>query len=186
MATIDEDIMLRQISYIEKDSFSDAWSLDSLWGSMTRDYNLIYFALGNEEKYTLYSFRGGEEIVVSNYKDVGVQGDKTDKKSGEKLLMGYVIATDIADESELLRIAVADRFKRIGVGYQLMKAYKDSLKSHCDKYFLEVRASNNGARALYEKLGYKAISTRKNYYNDPKEDAVIYSLELGPYYKLGD
>lgn len=186
MATIDEDLMLRQISYIEKDNFSDPWSMDNLWGSMVRDYNLIYFALGNEEKYTIYSFRGGEEILISCLRDVEISDKPADKKPGEKLLMGYVIATDIADESELLRIAVADKFKHMGVGYALMSSYKDSLKEHCDKFFLEVRASNDKAKALYEKLGYKAITTRKDYYSDPKEDAVIYSMELGPYYKLGE
>lgn len=189
MATIDEDLMLRQISRIEADSFSDPWSLDSLWGAMMRDYNLIYFALGNEERYTIYSFRGGEDkILVTFIGDVEIKDEKneeTKNKASDILLMGYVIATDIADESELLRIAVADKFKRLGVGASLLKAYKEDLKSHCDKFFLEVRVSNEGAKALYEKVGFKAISTRKGYYSNPKEDAVIYSMETGPYFKLG-
>lgn len=186
MATIDEDLMLRQISRIEADNFSDPWSLDSLWGAMVRDYNLIYFALGNEEKYTIYSFRGGEEeILVSCLRDVTIKDYDANKTPGDILLMGYVIATDIADESELLRIAVADKYKRLGVGKALMKVYKEDLKSHCDKFFLEVRVSNEGARSLYGKVGYKAISTRKDYYSNPKEDAVIYSMETGPYFKLG-
>lgn len=186
MATIDEDLMLRQISYIERDNFSDPWSVEGLWGTMARDYNLIYFALGNEEKYTIYSFRGGEDIAVSCIKDMVIDEDKVKKTPGEKLLMGYIIATDIADESELLRIAVADKFKRLGVGYSLMMAYKESLQDHCDKFFLEVRASNDKAKALYGKLGYENISTRADYYSNPKEDAEIYSLKIGPYYKLGE
>ncbi len=184
MATVDCDLMLRQISRIEEDSFSDPWSLDSLWSAMGRDYNLIYFTLGNEERYTTYSFRGGEEITVSCLETVDNEEIKLKKKPGDKLLMGYIIATDIADESELLRIAVADKFKRLGIGANLMKAYKENLKGHCDKFFLEVRESNQGAKSLYEKMGYKSISTRKDYYSNPKENACIYSLELGPYYKL--
>ncbi len=184
MATVDCDLMLRQISRIEEDSFSDSWSLDSLWGAMARDYNLIYFALGNEEKYTIYSLRGGEDITVTCLDTVEVDEDKRKSKPGEKLLMGYIIATDIADESELLRIAVADKFKRMGVGKNLMQIYKTDLQGHCDKFLLEVRASNAEAKALYEKLEYKEISIRKDYYSNPKEDACIYSLELGPYYKL--
>lgn len=186
MATIDEDLMLRQISCIEKDSFSDPWSLESLWGTMVRDYNLIYFALGNERRYTIYSFRGGEEIKISCLKDVSIDVTDGNKESGDILLMGYVIATDIADESELLRIAVADCARKKGVGYALLQCYIDDLKEHCDKFLLEVRASNKGAMALYEKAGYKAISTRKDYYSEPKEDAIIYSMETGPYYKLGN
>lgn len=184
MATVDCDLMLRQISRIEDDNFSDPWSLDSLWGAMVRDYNLIYIALGNEEKYTLYSLRGGEEIKVSCLETVEVENEKLNIKPGEKLLMGYIIATDIADESELLRIAVADKFKRLGVGEQLMLTYREELKGHCDRFLLEVRVSNVVAKKLYEKLGYKEINVRKDYYSNPKEDASIYSLELGPYYKL--
>ncbi|MBR3599245.1 MAG: ribosomal protein S18-alanine N-acetyltransferase [Lachnospiraceae bacterium] len=176
MATIDEDLMLRQISYIEKDNFSDPWSLDSLWGAMVRDYNLIYFALGHKRKYSIYSFRGGEEILVECLRDICYED--AEEKPKEKLLMGYIIATDIAGETELLRIAVADKFKKAGIGRQLMDAYIDDLKDHCDKYFLEVRESNEVARGIYEKVGYKSISVRKNYYKDPKEDGVIYSMDI--------
>ncbi len=186
MATIDEDLMLRQISRIEKAGFSDPWSLDSLWESMVRDYNLIYFALGNEEKYTIYSFRGGEEILISGLVDVTITYEGMKKKTSDILLMGYIIATDIADESELLRIAVAEKYRRSGIGKELMKAYTEDLKQHCDKFFLEVRQSNQAAMSLYEKIGYKSISVRKDYYSNPKEDAVIYSMETGPYYKLED
>ena len=186
MATIDEDLMLRQISRIEKDNFSDPWSLDSLWDSMARDYNLIYFALGNEDKYTIYSFRGGVDIQVDGLVDVIIKQQGMKKKPSEILLMGYIIATDIADESELLRVAVADKFKRLGIGKELVKTYTENLKPHCDKFFLEVRQSNEAAKALYEKVGYKSISIRKDYYSDPNEDAVIYSMETGPYYKLED
>lgn len=176
MATIDEDLMLRQISYIEKDNFSDPWSLDSLWGAMVRDYNLIYFALGHKRKYSIYSFRGGQEICVECLRDVSYED--AEERPKDKLLMGYIIATDIAGETELLRIAVADKFKKAGIGGQLMNAYIDDLKDHCDKYFLEVRESNQVARDIYEKSGYKAISVRKDYYKAPKEDGIIYSMEL--------
>lgn len=184
MATVDCDLMLRQISRIEDECFSDPWSLDSLWSAMGRDYNLIYFALGNEERYTIYSLRGGEEINVQCLETIENEELDPEKNPGDKLLMGYIIATDIADESELLRIAVADKFRRLDVGKSLMNYYKDNLKDHCDKFLLEVRESNQGARKLYEKMGYEVINTRKGYYSNPKEDACIYSLQLGPYYKL--
>lgn len=178
MSNIDEDLMLRQISYIEKDNFSDPWDMDSLWGSMVRDYNLIYFALGNEKKYTVYSFRGGTDIEINCLKDFNLKETTTLGKVSEKLLMGYIIATDIAGETELLRIAVADKFKKQGVGTKLLNTYIEDLKSHCDKYFLEVRATNKKAKDLYEKAGYKIINTRKSYYKNPEEDAIVYSLEL--------
>lgn len=177
MSNIDEDLMLRQISYIEKDSFSDPWDMKSLWGSMVRDYNLIYFALGNEKKYRIYSFRGGQDIEIRNLKEFKQNASSEKGKSGEKLLMGYVIATDIAGETELLRIAVADKFKKQGVGSALLGMYIEDLKSHCDKFFLEVRESNDKAKRLYEKAGYKLINTRKSYYKNPQEDALIYSME---------
>jgi ribosomal-protein-alanine N-acetyltransferase len=44
-------------------------------------------------------------------------------------------------------------------------------------YYLEVRDSNFGAQALYEKLGFRRVGLRKNYYHNPVEDAVVMALE---------
>lgn len=49
----------------------------------------------------------------------------------------------------------------------------------CPSLTLEVRAGNTAARALYESLQFQQLATRPGYYQNPREDAVVYSLNLG-------
>ena len=78
----------------------------------------------------------------------------------------------------MMNIAVHPDFRRQGVARALILALTEELKkrgSHC--LTLEVRASNAPAIALYEKLGFSQAGLRKNYYRDPKEDALILRKE---------
>ncbi len=90
--------------------------------------------------------------------------------------VGYLFFMAAADEGELLRIGVSPRHRRKGIGQALI--------SHMDQYarensiyavWLEVRGSNEGARALYEKNGFILQGYRKKYYHNPEEDAAIMS-----------
>ncbi len=93
-------------------------------------------------------------------------------------LVGYLIYTAPCEDCELLRIAVKDSYRRLGIGRSLI----DEMVTRCadkdgENIFLEVRESNETAISLYEKIGFAEISRRKEYYRDPKEDAVIMKLE---------
>ena len=93
-------------------------------------------------------------------------------------LAGYVGSQTVMDETDMMNLAVAPQFRRQGVGETLVNALTASLKelgSRC--LTLEVRDSNASARALYEKLGFLEIGRRKNYYRNPKEDALILRKE---------
>lgn len=72
-------------------------------------------------------------------------------------------------------IAVAADFRRRGVAGELLERAFEGMEGEA---FLEVRRSNAPAIALYEKLGFKKISERKNYYDEPPEDAIIMKAEL--------
>ena len=77
-----------------------------------------------------------------------------------------------------MNVAVHPDFRRRGVAEALVNALVAELKaigSHC--LTLEVRASNVPAVSLYEKLGFTEIGRRKNYYRNPKEDALIMRKE---------
>ena len=96
---------------------------------------------------------------------------------GERLA-GYVGSQTVMGETDMMNIAVDPEFRRRGVAGQLVDALVAELKtrqSHC--LTLEVRASNEPARALYEKLGFQQVGLRKNYYRNPKEDALILRKE---------
>ena len=91
---------------------------------------------------------------------------------------GYVGSQTVIDESDVMNVAVHPDFRRQGIAETLMEQLVASLKemgSHC--LTLEVRASNDPAIALYEKLGFEEVGRRKNYYRNPKEDALILRKE---------
>lgn len=97
-------------------------------------------------------------------------------EAGEAL--GYLLYNVIQDESELLRVAVLDSCRGNGFGEKLTRQYLDSISKSCVKSMLEVRSKNEPAKSLYEKLGYKKLTSRKGYYNNPVDDGDIYQLEF--------
>lgn len=82
------------------------------------------------------------------------------------------------DEAEILKIAVKKEWRNKGVGKMLLTAMlSDAKMLGADKMFLEVRKSNESARALYEKNGFFSYSVREKYY-EGIEDAVLYKKIL--------
>ena len=91
---------------------------------------------------------------------------------------GYIGSQTCGEESDVMNVAVHPDFRRRGIAEALVNALVADLKaigSHC--LTLEVRASNVPAIALYEKMGFSEIGRRKNYYRNPREDALILRKE---------
>ena len=91
---------------------------------------------------------------------------------------GYIGSQTVLDETDMMNVAVHPDFRRQGVGEALiiqLVEYLKAMGSHC--LTLEVRASNAPAIHLYEKLGFYEIGRRKNYYRNPREDALILRKE---------
>ena len=96
---------------------------------------------------------------------------------GEKVA-GYIGSQTVMDETDMMNVAVHPDFRRQGIAEALVNGLVEHLKgmgSHC--LTLEVRASNAPAIALYEKLGFSEIGRRRNYYRNPREDALILRKE---------
>ena len=80
--------------------------------------------------------------------------------------------------ADMMNVAVHPDFRRKGIAEALVNTLVEELKaidSHC--LMLEVRASNVPAISLYEKLGFREVGRRKNYYRNPREDALILRKE---------
>lgn len=91
---------------------------------------------------------------------------------------GYVGSQTVMDETDMMNVAVHPDFRRQGVARALILALIGELKKRGSRCLtLEVRASNDPARALYESLGFAHVGTRRNYYQNPKEDALILRKE---------
>ncbi|HEY7884154.1 MAG TPA: ribosomal protein S18-alanine N-acetyltransferase [Cellvibrionaceae bacterium] len=95
-------------------------------------------------------------------------------------LAGYFVLTCTAGDAELLNITVAPGFQGQGVGKCLLSHMQRLLQPHADTLYLEVRASNVRAIALYDSLGFVEVGIRPNYYPaaQGREDAIIYALTL--------
>ena len=94
-------------------------------------------------------------------------------------VQGYIGSQTVLGESDMLNLAVHPNFRRNGIGRQLTIALCDALRdagSHC--ITLEVRVSNEPAKALYESLGFVSVGQRPRYYSRPIEDADILRKEL--------
>jgi len=95
-------------------------------------------------------------------------------------LQGFLVALHLPPEWELENIVVAASAQRQGLGKQLLEALLDAArKTNSASVILEVRESNAAARTLYEKTGFEQSGSRKSYYTNPREDAVLYCLTLG-------
>ena len=69
--------------------------------------------------------------------------------------------------------------RRCGIGGALLKALtEEAARRHAGSVFLEVRESNDAARAMYRKAGFKESGIRRNYYHAPLENAVVMQLEM--------
>lgn len=94
-------------------------------------------------------------------------------------ILGYCIFMIAADEGEILRIATFQNMRKAGLGKKLLSsAICEMREKGCREVFLEVRAKNEGAIALYKSTGFSEIGIRKGYYKDNGEDAKLYKLEI--------
>ena len=93
-------------------------------------------------------------------------------------VVGYVGSQTVIDESDMMNIAVHPDHRRQGIAEALIEALTNALREKGSRGLtLEVRVSNAPAITLYEKLGFSQVGLRKNYYRNPKEDALILRKE---------
>ena len=84
---------------------------------------------------------------------------------------GFLVLRRVApDESEILNLAVSPDFRRQGLATRLMET---ALQNFIGAFFLEVRESNEGARKFYKSLGFHEVSRRPEYYEFPRESAIV-------------
>lgn len=94
---------------------------------------------------------------------------------------GYMDVWRIAGEGQLNNIAVMPAARGHGIGGKLMQEMMDYLQKQGDvEISLEVRASNEAAIHLYQKLGFEEIGRREKYYLDNGEDALLMRRTLRP------
>lgn len=98
----------------------------------------------------------------------------------ESKIQGYCILYVVFDEAEIARIGVTERVRHSGVGSLILQFGEKICKEKgTERLLLDVREGNLPARKFYEKHGFFVDGVRKNFYDNPKEDGVLMSKNLG-------
>ncbi len=100
-------------------------------------------------------------------------------KRGRPRLAGYIVARMGAGELHINNVAVREPYRRLGIGRALLDyILAEGMRSGVPCAFLELRAGNSGALALYEDCGFHVTARRVKYYSDPVEDALVMIVQL--------
>lgn len=98
-------------------------------------------------------------------------------------VLGYAGLMVVADEGYITNVAVFPEYRRQGIAAQILQVFLQfAAANHLAFLTLEVRPSNAAAIALYQGFGFEEVGRRKNYYDLPKEDALI----LTKYFEIGE
>lgn len=94
-------------------------------------------------------------------------------------VVGFSAFYRVIEEAELRNLAVGPTCQRQGIARALLEEGTHKLReTGVQRIFLEVRASNHPALELYTSLRFKLLSTRKDYYQNPVEDALVMALDI--------
>ena len=96
----------------------------------------------------------------------------------EDRVVGYVGSQTVLGETDMMNIAIHPDYRKRGVATMLIEdliLHLTQQGSH--SLMLEVRSSNEPAKSLYSKMGFETVGIRKNYYRNPREDAMILRKE---------
>ena len=93
-------------------------------------------------------------------------------------IVGYVGSQTVLGETDMMNIAIHPDYRNQGIATELISALIEALNERgSHSLMLEVRASNEPAKSLYLKMGFDVVGVRKNYYRNPREDALILRKE---------
>ena len=101
-------------------------------------------------------------------------------KDGDGQVVGTLGLRLIAGEGEITNVAVLPRWRGLGIAGRMMEAaLREGGENGLEAYTLEVRASNRAAIAVYERYGFRTEGIRRDFYTEPREDALIMWLRKG-------
>ena len=100
-----------------------------------------------------------------------------EKETGE--IIGYYALQYVIDEAEIAIIAVKRKFRRQGLGRIILEEIQRFCQNKkITRLHLEVRSENEAAIHMYRAFGFEEVGRRKNYYEAPKDDAILFSLSI--------
>jgi len=123
--------------------------------------------------FTMPWSRDGFEAALAMPGNVFLVYEKND------VIYGYCGYYGVLDEAEITNVAVHPDMRNRGIGRDMVSALlSDANKAGIKRVLLEVRESNDPAIHLYEELGFKKLGIRKDFYEQPRENAYIMEMYL--------
>ncbi|MFQ5537027.1 MAG: ribosomal protein S18-alanine N-acetyltransferase [Gemmatimonadota bacterium] len=94
-------------------------------------------------------------------------------------IVGYAVVWCVLDQAEIANIAVAPGHRGSGLGAALLEHMLEVARGRgAETVYLEVRVSNQAARRLYRRFGFEEAGVRRDYYDHPREDALVLRRKL--------
>lgn len=177
-----------QVSRIEREAFLPPWPATDFKRELTSSSLVHYFVAceePSERKEQADEMKAAEESAPRGFSlealRIGLRrllGRNKEPVAPSQFILGFAGLWFMADEAHLSNIAVREAYQHRGIGERLMIAVIEFAIERKARFItLEVRASNKAAQALYRKYGLLEVGTRRGYYMDNKEDAVIMTAE---------
>lgn len=95
-------------------------------------------------------------------------------RDGDRRVIGFCSFWRVADELHINNLAVMPDLRQRGIGTALLARVLDQAPAlGASRAYLEVRRSNDAAKRLYERFGFRVAGTRREYYSQPVEDAIV-------------
>lgn len=113
------------------------------------------------------------EYAINHMEDISYRYIFLKAINEDNQLMGYIIATLVAEDCEIHNVAVDIPFRRNHIAEKLFKQLENEIFGIASNIYLEVRKSNVSAQNLYEKIDFQIVGERKNYYDYPRENAIL-------------
>ncbi len=168
-----------QANEIERESFPTQWPPTSFKRELGSHFNHYYVLY--EEGKEAPPRRGNHQAkdsLIPRLKGLWGGGKPPSASAPKEYIVGVVGIWHLYDEAHVISIAVRETYRRRGLGELLLITIIDeSLRLGAFVVTLEVRVSNLGAQALYEKYGFKKVGIRANYYTNDNEDGYIMTTD---------
>ena len=183
----EEDIP--QVAVVEKECFPTGWVATPFKRELRNRMTAYLVACEAAEPYeagveartpppqAALSGRGFFDRLVVSVKDAFSASSRPVPDISQRIV-GYVGIWFMVDEAHITAVGVVESSRRQGIGELLVLATTElAIPRGARVMSLEVRVSNDGAKALYEKYGFRPAGVRKGYYTDNHEDALIMTTE---------
>jgi ribosomal-protein-alanine N-acetyltransferase len=159
---------IAQVMEIERESFPASWPQTAYQRELTRNRLARYFVAVLDEGPGPIPGPAGRSWLPFRRHDT-----ETDE-----YITGLIGVWKMVEAAHIVTFAVREEHRNKGIGSLLLdRAFRVAEDEGLPSITLEVRISNTGPQALYEKWGFRRVGLRQNYYSDNREDAVIMTTD---------